>query len=65
MYMLTGNLSHGDKDGNENENVGYATVEESFIGKKTVTRSLYTLLIIIIHYFANKNIYICIPYYNI
>lgn len=43
MYMLTGNLSHDDKDGNENEIFGYAAVEKSSIGKKTVTRSLYTL----------------------
>lgn len=62
MYMLTGNLSHDDKDNNENDNVGYATVEESSIGKKTVTRSLYTLLIIIILYFSNKKTYIYIPH---
>ncbi|XP_045448577.1 cytochrome P450 9e2-like [Melitaea cinxia] len=39
MEAKKGNLSHDDKDGTENENVGYATVEESSIGKKTVTRT--------------------------
>lgn len=63
MYMLTGNLSHDDKDGTENENVGYATVEESSIGKKTVTRSLYSLLLYKCEFFRHftfKNEKYCI-----
>ena len=45
--MFTGQLAHEEKAGNDVvQDTGFATVEESAVGKKAIDRGLYEIFVI-------------------